>query len=201
MYQIFGKRLLDLAISITSLIAVAPILIVLAILVHYKLGSPILFKQFRPGLNGKLFEIFKFRTMFCQCDERGLPLPDEKRLSSFGNLLRKSSLDELPELFNVFKGEMSLVGPRPLLVQYLGRYNNEQYRRHKVKPGITGWAQINGRNAISWEERFRMDVWYVDNISILLDLKIIALTFKKVFFREGINQPGHATMQEFKPNE
>lgn len=201
MYQLFGKRLFDLAISIISLTAFAPILIVLAILVQYKLGSPILFKQSRPGLNGKLFEILKFRTMSCQCDARGLLLPDEKRLSSFGRLLRKTSLDELPELVNVFKGEMSLVGPRPLLVQYLDRYSSEQYRRHEVRPGITGWAQVNGRNAISWEERFKMDIWYVDNASFLLDLKIIALTIKKVFLREGISQPGHATMQEFKPSE
>jgi lipopolysaccharide/colanic/teichoic acid biosynthesis glycosyltransferase len=200
MYYLFGKRLFDLAVSITGIVAFGFVLVVLAILVRYKLGSPILFKQSRPGLNGKLFEILKFRTMTCQCDKQGLPLPDEKRLYSFGSLLRKTSLDELPELINVFKGDMSLVGPRPLLVQYLDRYNCEQARRHEVKPGITGWAQINGRNAISWEERFKMDIWYVDNMSLLLDLKIIALTCKKVLLMEGISQPGHATMEEFRPD-
>jgi len=165
--------------------------------VRRELGRPVLFRQVRPGLHGKPFMMYKFRTMTEERDAEGRLLPDEKRLTSFGAWLRSWSLDELPELFNVLKGDMSLVGPRPLLMEYLDRYTPEQFRRHEVKPGITGWAQINGRNAISWEEKFKLDVWYVDNWSLWLDMKIIALTFWKVIKREGINQPGHATMEEF----
>ena len=197
MYRISGKRLFDLALVIPTLIVLSPVLCVLALLVRTKLGSPVLFCQERPGLHGKPFVIYKFRTMTNARDEDGNLLPDEKRLTPFGRLLRKYSLDELPEFFNVFKGDMSLVGPRPLLMQYLDRYTPEQARRHEVKPGITGWAQVNGRNALSWEEKFKLDVWYVDNWSLRLDLKILLMTMAKVLRREGINQPGHVTTEEF----
>lgn len=163
------------------------------------MGTPVLFRQKRPGLNGKPFELLKFRTMRDERDENGGLLPDEKRLNGFGLFLRSSSLDELPELLNVLKGDMSLVGPRPLLMQYLERYTPEQARRHEVKPGITGWAQVNGRNALSWEEKFKLDVWYVDNMSLWFDIKIILLTIWKIIKREGISQPGHATAEEFNP--
>jgi len=197
MYRISGKRLFDLVLVTPTLIVLSPVLAILALLVRTKLGSPVLFCQERPGLHGKPFTLYKFRTMTDARDEDGNLLPDEKRLTPFGRLLRKYSLDELPEFFNVFKGDMSLVGPRPLLMQYLDRYTPEQARRHEVKPGITGWAQVNGRNALSWEEKFKLDVWYVDNFSFWLDLKILAVSLWKVIKGEGINQPGHATMEEF----
>lgn len=192
------KRLFDLALALLGLIVLSPVLIVTAIPVRIKLGSPILFKQQRPGLNAQPFYIYKFRTMTDQRDADGRLLPDEARLTPFGRLLRRLSLDELPQLLNVVKGDLSLVGPRPLLMQYLPLYSPEQSRRHEVRPGITGWAQVNGRNAISWEEKFELDVWYVDNRSFWLDLKILFMTLKKVFIREGISQEGQATMEEFR---
>ena len=176
----------------------SPSLAVVALLVRVKLGSPVLFKQIRPGLQGKPFTLFKFRTMTDARDADGRLLSDAGRLTKFGRFLRTTSLDELPELFNVLKGDMSLVGPRPLLMQYLERYTPAQARRHEVKPGITGWAQVNGRNAISWEEKFKLDVWYVDNWSLWLDVKIIFMTIWKIFKREGITQPGQVTMEEFR---
>lgn len=193
----FGKRLLDLTITIPGMILLAPVLATLAVLVRLKLGSPALFRQRRPGLRGQPFTILKFRTMTDDRDAQGDLLPDKDRLTPFGQFLRSSSLDELPELVNVLKGDMSLVGPRPLRMDYLERYTPEQKRRHEVRPGITGWAQVNGRNDISWEDKFRMDVWYVDHQSLWLDLKIIALTFWKSLKREGISQEGHATAAQF----
>ena len=192
------KRVFDTVVSAAGLILLSPLLLVLAILVRINLGSPVFFRQERPGLHEKIFRLYKFRSMKNAVDSRGNELPDEVRLGKFGRLLRASSLDELPELFNVLKGEMSLVGPRPLLVKYLPLYNAEQHRRHDVLPGITGWAQVNGRNAISWEEKFRLDVWYVDNWTPWLDLKILFLTVKKVFIREGISAENQATTEEFK---
>lgn len=194
----FGKRLFDLVLTVPALFVFLPLLAVLGLLVRLKLGSPVLFRQQRPGLGGRPFWLLKFRTMINACDADGRPLPDEQRLTRFGRFLRATSLDELPELFNVLKGDMSLVGPRPLLMEYLDRYTPEQRRRHEVKPGITGWAQVNGRNAITWEEKFKLDVWYVDNWSLWLDIKIIARTIWKILKREGISQPGQATMEEFK---
>lgn len=191
------KRFLDLFVVISGIFVLAPFLILLAILVRRYLGVPVFFIQQRPGLHAKPFEMYKFRTMTDDRDSTGKLLPDALRLTSFGKFLRSSSLDELPELVNVLKGDMSLVGPRPLLMQYLPLYSPEQARRHEVRPGITGWAQVNGRNAISWEEKFKLDVWYVDNQSFWLDLKILWLTFQKVFKREGISQEGQATMSEF----
>lgn len=192
------KRLLDISLIVLSLPLWLPLLLILALLVGVKLGSPILFCQKRPGMNAKVFEILKFRTMIDQRDARGKLLPDSERLTAFGQWLRSTSLDELPELYNVLKGDMSLVGPRPLLVQYLQRYNPEQARRHEVRPGLTGWAQVNGRNTIGWEERLSMDVWYLDHRSFWLDCKILFLTLKKVFLREGISAAGNATMPEFQ---
>ncbi len=192
------KRLLDLGVSLIFLSLFFPVYLVIAIMVRKKIGSPVLFRQERAGLNGKPFTIYKFRTMTEQKDEKGNLLPDEKRLVPFGLFLRRTSLDEIPEFFNVLKGEMSLVGPRPLLVEYMERYSPEQKRRHLVKPGITGWAQVNGRNNISWEEKFEYDLWYVDNWNVLVDLKILFITVLKVFKREGINAEGYATMPEFK---
>jgi sugar transferase EpsL len=192
------KRTFDAIAVFVGLSILAPVLLVIALLVRLKFGSPVLFRQQRPGLHGKPFKMFKFRTMTDERDAQGNMLPDSQRLTFFGKLLRSSSLDELPELINVLKGEMSLVGPRPLLMQYLPLYSPEQARRHEVRPGITGWAQVNGRNAISWEEKFKLDVWYVDNQSFWLDLKILWMTAKKVFIREGISQEGHATMEAFK---
>lgn len=200
-YRCCGKRVIDLILVTSAIIMLAPVMLLLAILVRLKLDSPILFRQQRPGLNGRPFTIFKFRTMADSRDQSGSLLPDEERLLPFGRFLRSTSLDELPELFNVLKGDMSLVGPRPLLPQYLDRYTPEQARRHELKPGITGWAQINGRNAITWEDKFRLDVWYVDNLSLRLDMKIIALTAWRIITREGISQPGHATAEEFKGSE
>ncbi|WP_350314682.1 sugar transferase [Pseudoalteromonas sp. TB43-MNA-CIBAN-0091] len=192
------KRLFDFIVALCALLTLLPVIIVVATLIRFKLGSPILFTQNRPGLNGDIFKMMKFRTMLDAKDKQGNLLPDDQRMTKFGSFLRSTSLDELPGLFNVLKGDMSLVGPRPLLVQYLPLYNKEQARRHNVRPGITGWAQVNGRNAISWEQKFELDVWYVDNQSIWLDLKILLLTVKKVFIRDGINADGHVTIEPFK---
>lgn len=197
MYNNFFKYFIDIIVSLFGIVIFSPFLLVLAILVRLLLSSPILFKQQRPGLHGKTFIIYKFRTMKNSYDKHGVLLTDAQRLTKFGKFLRKSSLDELPELFNVLKGDMSLVGPRPLLVEYLPLYTKEQARRHEVKPGITGWAQVNGRNAISWEEKFKLDVWYVDHRSFWLDLKILWLTVIKVFKSEGISQKDHVTMEKF----
>ena len=191
------KRSLDIAVALTGLIVLAPLLAVLALAIRLVLGRPVLFRQRRPGLNGAPFEMVKFRTMTGAVDEHGTPLPDGQRMSAFGAWLRRCSLDELPELLNVFRGEMSLVGPRPLLMQYLDRYTPEQARRHEVKPGLTGWAQINGRNSLSWQDRFILDVWYVDHRSFALDIRILALTVWKVLRREGISEANQATMTEF----
>jgi len=191
------KRAFDLILACTGLILLLPVMGVVALLVSLWHGRPVLFSQIRPGYHGKLFRLYKFRTMTNGRDARGALLPDEKRLTPLGNFLRSTSLDELPELFNILRGEMSLVGPRPLLAQYLERYSPEQSRRHDVLPGLTGWAQVNGRNTISWEEKFRLDVWYVDHWSLALDVKILALTVWKVLRREGISQEGHATAEEF----
>lgn len=194
------KRAFDIAVSAALLLCLAPLLLLLAWLIRRKLGTPVLFCQMRPGRHGKLFAMYKFRTMRDAADENGKPLPDAERLTPFGRKLRAASLDELPELWNVLKGDMSLVGPRPLLPEYLPLYNAEQSRRHEVRPGITGWAQVNGRNAISWPEKFRLDVWYVDRRSFWLDIKILLLTVKKVFARDGINSEGEATAAKFEGN-
>ena len=191
------KRTFDIFAAFFGLIVLSPIMIFLAWKIRRKLGSPVLFRQIRPGLNGKPFEMVKFRTMRDATDEEGRQLPDNQRMTSFGSFLRSSSLDELPELWNVLKGEMSLVGPRPLLMEYLSLYTPEQYRRHDVRPGITGWAQINGRNSLSWEDKFKLDTWYVDNRTMRLDVKIICLTLKKVIVKEGISADGEATMSKF----
>lgn len=195
------KRLFDISVAMALSIVLSPLLAMLTILVRVRLGSPVLFIHQRPGLHGKPFNLYKFRTMTNTRDANSVLLPDAERLTRFGRFLRGTSLDELPELFNVLKGEMSLVGPRPLLMEYLKRYTPEQARRHEVRPGITGWAQVNGRNAITWEEKFKLDVWYVDNQSLWLDVKIIFMTIWKIFKREGINQPGQATMEEFDPQK
>jgi lipopolysaccharide/colanic/teichoic acid biosynthesis glycosyltransferase len=191
------KRLLDLVVASIAIVLLLPLLLLVAVAVRVAIGSPVLFRQQRPGLGGRPFEVLKFRTMTEAVDADGRLLPDEERLARVGAILRELSLDELPELLNVIKGEMSLVGPRPLLMQYLDRYSPFEARRHEVKPGITGWAQINGRNATSWDERFALDVWYVDHRSLRLDLKILLITVRKVIAREGITQPGHVTMPEF----
>ena len=191
------KRLFDIIASLCGLILLSPVIAIVAWKIRKNLGSPVLFRQVRPGLNGKPFEMVKFRSMRDAVDAAGNQLPDAERMTSFGSFLRSSSLDELPELWNVLKGDMSLVGPRPLLMEYLPLYSKEQYRRHEVRPGVTGWAQINGRNAISWEDKFKLDVWYVDNCSFWLDLKIIFLTIKKVVVRDGISAEGEATMAKF----
>jgi len=198
MYSRFGKRLFDLALTLPALVVLAPVLLLLALLIRLKLGTPVLFRQQRPGLHGKPFTIYKFRTMTDARDALGQFLPDAERLTRFGRFLRSTSLDELPELFNVLKGEMSLVGPRPLLMQYLERYTPEQARRHQTRPGISGWAQVNGRNALNWEQKFALDVWYVDRLSLWLDLKIILFTIWKIISRDGISQPGQATMEEYQ---
>lgn len=192
------KRLFDLTVAAVLLLVLSPVLLITAYLIRQKLGSPVIFKQERPGLHGKIFYLYKFRSMTDERDENGELLPDDVRLTAFGNLVRKTSLDELPQLFNVLKGDISLVGPRPLLKEYLPLYTEEQARRHNVKPGITGWAQVNGRNAISWEEKFRLDVWYVDHQSFWLDLKILYMTLMKVVRSEGINQAGHVTITKFQ---
>jgi len=192
------KRAFDLFLTIPGLILLSPLMALVALLVRIKLGRPVLFRQVRPGLNGELFTLYKFRSMRAEDDTNGSPLPDAARLTGIGRTLRAFSLDELPEFFNVLRGELSLVGPRPLLVQYLDRYTPEQARRHSVLPGITGWAQIHGRNALTWEDKFKLDVWYVDHWTIWLDIKILLLTVWKVLRREGINAPGQATAGEFK---
>jgi lipopolysaccharide/colanic/teichoic acid biosynthesis glycosyltransferase len=194
------KRVVDIVGASVGIILVAPVLLVVSLLVLLTMGRPVLFRQQRPGLRGKPFTLYKFRTMRDARTASGELLPDDLRLTTFGKWLRSTSLDELPELFNVLKGEMSLVGPRPLLMEYLPRYSPEQARRHEVKPGITGWAQVNGRNALSWEEKFRMDVWYVDNWNLWLDVKILLLTIWKVLKREGISAEGSATMPVFTGN-
>jgi lipopolysaccharide/colanic/teichoic acid biosynthesis glycosyltransferase len=196
-YSRFGKRWLDLVLACAGLLALLPVLALVSLQVRVKLGRPVLFRQQRPGRGGSLFELVKFRTMTEQHDEQGCRLPDEARLTPFGKLLRSSSLDELPELWNVVRGEMSLVGPRPLLPQYLMLYTPEQSRRHDVRPGITGWAQVNGRNRADWEQRLEMDIWYARNCSLLLDLRILWLTIATVVGRSGVNAEGHVTMPAF----
>lgn len=191
------KRLLDILGSVCGLLLFSPIMVIVAVLIIRKMGSPVFFRQTRPGKDGKPFQMIKFRTMRDATDAKGLPLADADRLTRLGLFLRSSSLDELPELWNVLKGEMSLVGPRPLLMEYLPLYSAQQARRHEVRPGVTGWAQVNGRNAISWDEKFALDVWYVDNRNIWLDVKIIWQTIRKVFKREGISAAGEATMSKF----
>ncbi|MBO5341828.1 MAG: sugar transferase [Lachnospiraceae bacterium] len=201
MYRKVLKRILDIALSFTALSILWPVIAVVAVLVKCKLGSPVIFKQRRPGKNEKIFEMYKFRTMTDARDENGDLLPDEVRLTKFGEFLRSTSLDELPELWNILKGDMSLVGPRPLLVQYLPLYNEEQKHRHDVRPGLTGWAQVNGRNAISWKKRFEYDVEYVRNLSFAMDIKIVFLTIKTVLIKEGISSENSATMESFTGNE
>ncbi len=200
MYKTYIKRITDLTLTLFGMLFLLPIFLLIILIVKINLGSPIFFIQKRPGLNGKVFNIYKFRTMINKSDKYGNVLSDEKRLTKFGKFLRSTSLDELPELINVLKGDMSLVGPRPLLVEYLPLYSKRQSIRHEVKPGITGWAQINGRNAISWNEKFELDVWYVYNLSIGLDIKILWLTLKKVILRNDISHNNHVTMNKFKGN-
>ena len=195
------KRTFDLVVTFFGLLLLLPVITLTALILISNLGLPIFFKQSRPGLNGKIFNIYKFRTMTNERDKDGILLSDEARLTKFGKFLRSTSLDELPSLWNVLKSDMSLVGPRPLLLEYLPLYSTQQARRHEVKPGITGWAQVNGRNAITWGEKFDLDVWYVDNQSIWLDIKILWLTVKKVIMRDGINQVGQSTMENFKGND
>ena len=199
-YRKYIKRPMDFVLSLSAIIILSPLMLIIVLLIRIKLGSPILFKQKRPGLNEKIFTIYKFRTMTDQRDKDGALLPDSIRLTKFGKFLRSTSLDELPELFNIFCGDMSIVGPRPLLIQYLELYNEYQKRRHEVRPGITGLAQVSGRNAISWEEKFNLDVEYVDNISFIRDWEITCLTLKKVLIREGINSESCATMEPFRGN-
>ena len=196
-YEKYIKRLLDFTLSFLALIILSPVLLVTALLVRIKLGSPIIFHQERPGKSEKIFRLYKFRSMTDECDENGNLLPDDERLTRFGQILRSTSLDELPELLNILRGDMSIVGPRPLLVKYLPLYNEEQQHRHDVRPGLTGWAQANGRNAISWEEKFKLDVWYVQHISFWVDVKVIFMTVKKVFCRDGISSETSVTMEEF----
>lgn len=201
MYKNFFKRLLDFCIVFTALLIIWPILLVITIWLHFaNKGAGSFFFQERPGKNGKIFKVIKFKTMTDERDEKGNLLPDAQRLTKVGQFVRSTSIDELPQLINVLKGDMALIGPRPLLIQYLPLYSKEQARRHEVRPGITGWAQCNGRNAISWKKKFELDVWYVDHCSFMLDLKIILLTIKKVLVREGISQEGNATMEAFNGN-
>ena len=196
-YRRIGKRALDLGLAVPSLIVLAPLGVAVGVLIRVNLGGPVLFRQSRPGRDGRVFDLIKFRTMTEARDADGALLPDEQRLTRFGERLRVTSLDELPTLWNVVRGDMSLVGPRPLLVQYLERYTPEQRRRHEVFPGITGWAQIHGRNAITWEDKFERDVWYVENVSLRTDLRILLRTAAQVLRRRGISAEGHATMPEF----
>ena len=196
-YQRFGKRVLDLSLAVPALVVLAPAGVVIAAVARAKLGSPILFRQERPGRDAETFELIKLRTMTDARDADGALLPDDQRLTAFGALLRRMSIDELPTLWNVIRGDMSLVGPRPLLVQYLDRYTPEQRRRHEVAPGITGWAQVNGRNALTWEQKFELDVWYVENVSLRTDLAILLRTATQVLGQRGISAEGHATMPEF----
>lgn len=195
------KRIFDFVIALFGIIALVPVFIIVSICVKLQLGSPVIFSQVRPGLHAKPFLMFKFRSMRDSRDAEGNMLPDSERLTGFGRFLRSSSLDELPGLVNVLRGELSLVGPRPLLMEYLPRYSKQQYRRHEVRPGLTGWAQVNGRNAISWEDKFQFDVWYVDNRSFWLDLKILFITVRKVLVKEGISADNHTTMPVFKGNQ
>jgi len=192
------KRLFDLILSFIGLLFLLPVMVLFALLVRLKIGSPIFFKQARPGLNGEIFNMYKLRTMTDESGQNRVLLSDKDRLTKFGEFLRSTSLDELPGLWSVLKGDMSLVGPRPLLIEYLPLYSEKQSRRHEVKPGITGWAQVNGRNAISWDEKFDLDIWYVDNQSIWLDIKVLWMTVKKVIMRDGISQNNHVTMDKFK---
>ena len=201
MYRLFFKRLMDFVLSLLALIVLSPLLLIIAVLVRVKLGSPVIFKQERPGKDEKVFTLYKFRTMTDKSDSNGNLLPDEIRLTKFGKLLRSTSLDELPELVNIIKGDMSIVGPRPLLVRYLPLYNDKQKHRHDVRPGFTGYAQVNGRNAISWEEKFDLDIYYVNHVSFFMDVRIIIKTVKTVIFREGISSDTSSTMEEFKENE
>ena len=201
LYIVGGKRVMDLIITCVGIVILSPLILLISICVWLLIGSPIIFQQLRPGIGCKPFYIFKFRTMNESKDPAGNLLPDVERLTRFGRFLRTTSLDELPELINVLKGEMSLVGPRPLLMQYIERYSSEQKRRQDVLPGLTGWAQVNGRNALTWQDKFLLDVWYVDNISFKLDIRILFLTIWKVLKREGISQPGHATAGEFMGNK
>jgi lipopolysaccharide/colanic/teichoic acid biosynthesis glycosyltransferase len=191
------KRFFDILVSLIGLLILSPVIVIVAWKISRKLGSQVLFRQVRPGKDGKPFAMVKFRTMLNAFDSNGQPLPDEERMTPFGSFLRSSSLDELPELWNVLKGDMSLVGPRPLLMEYLPLYSNDQSRRHEARPGVTGWAQINGRNSIIWEDKFKLDVWYIDNRSLWLDIKIIFLTIKKVIVRDGISADGEVTMTKF----
>jgi lipopolysaccharide/colanic/teichoic acid biosynthesis glycosyltransferase len=191
------KRIFDVIVAAMMLIALCPVIAIVALMVRSKLGRPVLFFQIRPGRDGKPFRMIKFRTMLHAVDQEGVPLPDSERLTAFGRMLRATSLDELPELLNVLRGEMSLVGPRPLLMEYLPLYTPEQARRHEVRPGLTGWAQVNGRNSLNWEDRFALDLWYVDHRSMLLDLHILCLTLRKVVLKEGISAEGEATMPPF----
>lgn len=195
------KRSFDFVVSFFLLVMLLPVITAVSVIVYIEVGAPVLFRQIRPGKDEKPFQMKKFRTMRNAVNKRGELLTDSERLTEFGKILRSSSLDELPELWNVLKGEMSLVGPRPLLIEYIQLYSQEQKRRHDVRPGITGWAQVNGRNNVSWDEKLKMDVWYVDNQSFWLDFKILFLTVKKVLFREDINQNGHATAEKFKGND
>jgi lipopolysaccharide/colanic/teichoic acid biosynthesis glycosyltransferase len=197
MISILLKRFIDIVVSLMLLLPLFPILLLLSLCIRLLIGSPVLFRQMRPGMNGHPFKMIKFRTMCDALDVQGKPLPDAERMTSFGTYLRASSLDELPEFWNVLKGDMSLVGPRPLLMEYLPLYSPVQARRHEVKPGITGWAQVNGRNALSWDEKFKLDVWYVDNQTLWLDIKILWLTLKKVLLREGVSAAGEVTMPKF----
>ncbi|MDK2979672.1 MAG: hypothetical protein PWQ55_19 [Chloroflexota bacterium] len=196
----FCKRLFDIVFALLVLVILSPLILLLGVLLWVSQGWPVFFTQVRPGLGGRTFKLVKFRTMRDAYDKNGQPLPDAQRITGLGRFLRRTSLDELPEFFNVLVGQMSVVGPRPLLVQYLERYSPEQARRHDVLPGVTGWAQVNGRNALSWDEKFKLDVWYVDNWSFGLDLRIILMTIAGLFKPQGISQPGHATMPEFMGN-
>lgn len=200
-YQQFVKRPLDLLAGVLTLIAISPLLLVIYVLLRLTIGAPVVFRQTRPGYHGRPFIIYKFRTMSDRRDHSGRLLPDEMRVTRVGQIVRSSSLDELPEIFNVLRGEMSFVGPRPLLMQYLDRYTAEQARRHEVVPGITGWAQVHGRNALTWERRFDLDVWYVDHQSFVLDVRILGLTFWKVIKREGISQDGYVSAPEFRGSD
>ncbi|MCD9464121.1 sugar transferase [Photobacterium phosphoreum] len=195
------KRFTDILISASALVLLSPIIVILSWKIRKNLGSPILFRQIRPGLNGKPFEMIKFRSMKDAVDKDGNQLPNNERLTSFGKKLRSSSLDELPEFWNVLKGDMSLIGPRPLLMEYLPLYTQEQNRRHDIRPGVTGWAQINGRNAISWQDKFKLDVWYIEHQSLWLDIKIIFLTVKKIIIKEGVNASSDITMEKFTGNK
>lgn len=197
-YEKYIKRAIDVALSFLAIIVLSPVMFIVAILVRIKLGTPVIFKQERPGLHGNIFTLYKFRTMTDAKDQNGRLFPDEDRMTDFGRRLRSASLDELPELFNILKGDMAFVGPRPLLVKYLSRYSQRQKRRHEVMPGLTGYAQINGRNSLSWEERFEMDIWYVDHINFILDVKILFKTVSIVLKKDGINSETSATMEEFK---